>query len=133
MERHGIPQEITPVLKDWDCTYHDPIESWQPETDVVDYHLALHIGPPDLEAADLWYVQVFTPAGLARAKQEGQRIGPKPPIIVRPYRWSAVLDEAQRRVASCTGFGWLDVQEKLRRQFHWEWEGMAQMSEKTLL
>jgi len=116
-------KEIIPELKGFDCVDLDPIDEWAPESEKVYYYLTLHIGEPESEAADLYGVMVCNPAGIAAAKQAGVKFGPEPPIMLAEYSWQGVLNEVTLRLKSCRGFGWLDVQEKLRRQFAWEYEG----------
>lgn len=53
------------------------------------------------------------PRGAAKAR----------PIVLQPYSWEGVLAATRERLESCTGRDWLEVQEKLRRQFDWEYEG----------
>ena len=115
----------SPELKAFDSVAHDPIDEWAPDDDRVLYELTLHIGEVGCEPCDLWRVIVCTPRGLAQGKQNGLRFGSTPPIIVEPYLWEAVIDEVEQRIQQCQGYGWIDVQEKLRRQFHWEYEGWS--------
>jgi len=122
MTRRSNLQPVVPVLKDFDCVVHDPIDQWRPDSDEVWYWLTLHIGDPDSDAADLYYVAVFTPPGLTAAKQAGQSIGPPPPIVLPKYSWQAVLNVVNARLSLCEGFGWHDVNQKLRLKFAWEYE-----------
>ena len=115
-------KEIVPELKGFYCTDHDPVDEWIPENDRVYYFLTLRIGKSGSDAADFYYVTVCTPAGIAEAKQASAKLGPEPPIILHEYSWQGVLSEVESRLKSCRGFGWFDVQEKLRRQFAWEYK-----------
>ncbi len=123
---------VRPVLRSFDCTDHDPIDEWQPDGRPVWYYLALHIGPPDSEARDLHYVLVADRDGLAELKQSGYRPGPEPPIVVEPYSWEGVMEEISRRLVACEDWDWLGVQEKLRKQFRWEYEDYARRSERIV-
>ena len=115
---------VEPVLKYFDCTDHDPIEEYVPESDSVWYWLTLGIGTPESEAADLFSVPVGTPVGLREARQSGERKFCVPPIIVNPYDWIMVLAEVNRRIGTCADLSWSGMQEQLRKLFFWEYEGM---------
>jgi hypothetical protein len=121
-KRHEDVREIVPELKSFDCFDHHPIEDWVPDTDAVCYWLALHIGEPGSEAASMYYVQVCTPEGLSAFKASGSKISRQRPIVLSHYSWESVLAEVAGRLEACRGYGWLDVQDKLRRQFDWEYE-----------
>lgn len=110
-------------LKGYDCTDHDPVDQYRPRSDEVFYWLTLSIGPAGEDAADLFSAVVATPSGLQRAKQEGHRIGPRPPIIVEPYSWSSVLAEVQSRISRCEpDVSWSGLSTSLRRFFAWEYD-----------
>ena len=118
---------LKPELKRWDCTDHDPIETWVPDGSEVLYWLTLGIGLAGSEAADNFEVCVATPAGLRSSN--GRRFRPRGSaeplaIVLQSYSWAEVLVEVQTRLDACTGSDWLEVQEKLRTQFLWEYEGM---------
>lgn len=117
-----------PVLKGWDCADIVDLENWAPaaEDDVV-FWLNLSIGTSDSAAADNFEVCVATPAGLN--SDRGRRTRPKgrgtpSPIVLQSYSWPAVLEEIQARLRACSGVDWVEMQEKLRLQFAWEYEGM---------
>jgi hypothetical protein len=116
---------ITPELKDFDCADIDDPATWKPDHDDVLYWLTIRIGQPGSDAADLFNVPVATPSGLKKRSHEDRRSCPAPPIVINPYSWESVLDEIERRLNSCCGHDWFTVQEKLRTQFHWEYEGMS--------
>ncbi len=119
---------VTPELRSWDCTDHHPIDRWSPEGDEVLYWLVLGIGEPGSTAADLYTVPVATMAGLKTPdwkqrtrSREWKRIRP---IVLRHYSWDAVIGCVRDRIRACSGYTWRDAQDKLRREFHWEYEGM---------
>ncbi len=110
-----------PQLKAFDCTDHDPIDQWIPESDVgVHYSLCLHIGPPDEEGADLFYVDVVTPQSINEdnhARSLSQRR-----IVVSPYSWEDVLKKVQATLERCAGDDWRQQSELLAKHFNWEFE-----------
>ena len=121
----GGLQQMTPELKSFDCADHDPIDQYTPKTESVWYYLAMHIGLPGDSSSDMFTAIVATPSGLGELKARGQQIECGRPILVSSYSWAAVRDEIQERLESCAGPNWLEVQEKLRREFLWEYEGMT--------
>ncbi len=125
--RNHLP--LSPELKGWDCTDHDPIEDWVPESDTVLFWLVLHLGWPGSEAADLFTVPVANPKGLHTPEWKQRHRVPRDttitPIVVDPYSWDAVLSEVHRRLGEISGYDWLDLQEQLRLIFHWEFEGRS--------
>ena len=125
MASAGIESRVEPELRGFDCTDHHPIEKWRPTSDSVHFSLTLHIGVTGFDGADLYRVAVFTTRGLAEAKQGAVNLRGSDPIILEEYSWDGVLDEVRSRLARCSGFGFGDVQEKLRSEFDWEYEGMS--------
>jgi hypothetical protein len=118
---------IRPELRGFDCYDHDPIEAWVPDDDEVLYWLTLTIGEPGSVGADNFRVCVATPAGLKSPL--GQRFRPRgsgqvKAIVVQAYSWNAVLGAIDQRLDACEGHHWDEVNEKLRIQFDWEFEGM---------
>ncbi|HVJ18421.1 MAG TPA: Imm8 family immunity protein [Polyangiaceae bacterium] len=113
-----------PVLKSFDCSEIDDIESWVPASSAVCYWLTLSIGAPDSDGADNFQVCVAMPDGLK--SPEGRRIKPKgnqpAPIVVQEYSWAEVLREIERRLNACAGRNWAEMQEGLRLQMNWEYE-----------
>lgn len=116
---------LTPELKTFDSADVDDLLKWVPDTDEVLYWLNLEIGLPGAERADHYQVAVATPAGLKPHRGMRARSGAWQPIVVRPYSWKAVLAEVERRLLSCSGADWHDVNQRLRAQFQWEYEGMT--------
>ena len=114
-----------PVVKGCFCADIDDIERWRPTSSEVCYWLTLSIGAVDSEGADDFEVCVATPQGLKSSA--GRRIKPKgatpPPIVLQEYSWDGVVREIDRRLSVCAGTGWLEIQEKLRLLFNWEYEG----------
>src|SRR5712672_1151375 len=114
-----------PVLKGFDCTDIDDVQRWLPASSEVCYWLTLSIGTADAAAADNFQVCVATPDGLKSSV--GRRIKPKgavpPPIVLQEYSWDGVLREIKGRLAACAGTDWVEMQEKLRLLFIWEYEG----------
>ena len=113
---------IIPELMAFDCLDHDPIEQWIPDSDAeVDYRLCLHVGQPDSEACDLFYVRVTTPEAIG-AHHPGTSVG-KRRIVVNPYSWESVLEAIQATLARCAGEGWSQQSALLAEHFDWEFEG----------
>ena len=118
---------MTPELKTLHSADVEDLPAWTPPDDEVCLWLELSIGAPGAPAADLYQVCVATPAGLDSPR--GRRLRPRgsekaSPIVLATWSWPAVLHAIGERLAACAGRDWLEVQEKLRRQFDWEYEGM---------
>lgn len=123
----GPRHVVRPELKRWDCSDHDPIESWVPDGDEVLLWLTLAIGLPDSEAADNFDVCVVTVARLSSTTArmlKPRGAGSPEPIVLQSYSWAAVTAAVHARLEQCEGRDWLEIQEKLRRQFFWEYEGV---------
>ena len=117
---------MTPELKTLHCPDLDDVSRWTPDGDDVCLWLELSIGLPDQEAADIFQVCVATPSGLKSTF--GRSITPRGsakarPIVLQSYSWAALQKEIRDRLDACAGDDWLEVQENLRRQFDWEYEG----------
>ena len=110
---------ITPHLKSFDATDIGDVRGWDPESEEVFYWLTLQIGWAEGTASDTYTVAVATPTGLRRPKG-GWRCKP---IVVSPYSWESVVAEVDARLKACSGHSWLHVQEQLRTEFWWEYEG----------
>lgn len=52
------------------------------------------------------------------------RVWRAPVILLESYSWTGVMVAAQARLDECEGRDWLEIQEKLRGHFIWEYEGM---------
>jgi len=111
----------TPQLKGFDCIDHDPIDEWTPESDSdACYSLCLHIGPPDEEGADLFYVDVMTPQAI-NEHNLGKRLSQRR-IVVNPYSWEAVLESVRATLERCAGENWNQQSALLAKHFDWEFE-----------
>jgi hypothetical protein len=114
-----------PQLKGYDCIDHDPIDEWVPESDAdVFYSLCLHIGLPDSEGADLFYVDVMTPQAINNHNL-GKRLRQRR-IIVNPYAWDAVLESVRSILERCAGEDWSQQSTLLAKHFSWEFENYRQ-------
>jgi hypothetical protein len=125
--RTGPRPLVRPELRSWDCWDFDPIQDWVPDGDEVLYWLTLTIGEPNRVGADNFQVCVATPAGLKSSvgKRYRPRGGGQPKaIVLQAYSWDGVVAAVQERLDACAGRDWAEVQEKLRAQFDWEFEGM---------
>lgn len=115
----------TPQLKGYDCIDHDPIDEWTPESDAdVFYSLCLHIGFPQSEGADLFYVDVMTPQAITHHNL-GRRLNQRK-IVVNPYTWDAVLESVKVTLERCAGEDWSQQSALLAKQFNWEFENYRQ-------
>ena len=111
----------TPQLKAFVCIDHDPISDWIPESDTeVYYSLCLHIGPPDEDGADQFYVDVTTLQGIS--EQNISKHLNKRTIVVNPYSWKAVLKAVLATLVSCSGDTWKKQTELLAKRFDWEFQ-----------
>lgn len=111
----------TPQLKGFDCFDHDPIDEWVPESDAdVFYSLCLHLGAPDEEGADLFYVDVVTPQSVDH--DNGGTLFSERRIVVSPYSWEAVLQSVGAILGVCGGETWREQSAALAEHFHWEFE-----------
>ena len=121
----SLARFMIPDLKVVHCADIEDLPSWSPDDEDVCFWLELSVGLPGSEAADIFQVCVATPAGLKSAL--GRRVKPRGsaqarPIVLNSYSWSAALAAIQERLASCEGVDWLEIQEKLRHEFDWEYE-----------
>ena len=112
---------VSPVLKAFDCSDHDPIDQWVPKSnDDVYYSLCLHIGPPDEEGADLFYADVVTPHSIERLNLTKSKFTRQ--IIVDDYSWVNVIRKVQSVLDQCSGEGWAQQSLLLSKYFYWEFE-----------
>jgi hypothetical protein len=113
---------LVPTLKGFDCADICDVSNWVPEADrVVSYWLTLHIGSPGNAAADLFQVRIANHAGFRGPA--GNRASHSCTLLVEPYSWSAVLRGVDSLLANCAAERWVDVQDRLRKVFRWEFEG----------
>jgi len=117
---------VTPEVKVLHSADIEDVPKWTPEGDDVCFWLELSIGLPASDRADIFQVCVATPGGLKSAL--GRSIKPRGsaharPIVLQQYSWPALEGAIRSRLEACAGRDWLEVQEKLRRQFVWEYEG----------
>ena len=110
---------MIPALKGVHCADVDDLASWTPDGDEICLWLELSIGPPDGDSADLFQVCIASQSGL---KSKPRGAGQARPIVLREYSWGAVLGAIRNRLESCVGADWPEIQQKLRRQFDWEYE-----------
>ncbi|WP_221033311.1 Imm8 family immunity protein [Actomonas aquatica] len=112
---------MTPVLKAFDCTDHDPIDQWRPEDpDFVDYWLCLHIGPDEEDGADFFYVNVITEYSLRSLA--GADAVERKKIVLKSYSWSRVIGAVEEILSSVEGHDWSAISSELNRHFAWEFE-----------
>ena len=111
-----------PELRSFDCTDHDPIETWSPGREPVRYWLTLEIGDAGHPGADLYYVPVADHAGLKTPQWKRRTDRSVPPVVVDPYSWRDVLSEVRRLIASAAAPDRRSTQELLRQAFAWEYD-----------
>ena len=106
----------TPVIVDYHCIEHDPIDEWQPaDPKDVDLLLTLTIGL-DASAGALFYVRVATHRRLSRHSPPDDHT-----IVVQEFQWDVVLDRVQAILDECRGRDWDDIAEKLSRHMQYEY------------
>ncbi len=109
--------------------YHSPdinhIEQWMPDNDNVYYHLEMAIGLQDEQAADLYWVIIATPAGIAEARQrhDSLKSATRTRIIVLDhYAWEKVVARIESVLDSIMILDRQDSLEELLHHFNWEYE-----------
>lgn len=107
---------MKPVIVNFDCADHDPIDSWQPsDPSVVDFWMNFTIGT-DPSAGDNFQVHIVTKAALS-----GEATG-KHTIVLDRYDWDSVLSEVECLLEQCSGSNWSEISEKLSKHMYWEFE-----------
>ncbi len=112
---------MNPLLKAYDCSDHDPIQTWKPaDPGHVDYYLCLHIGLPDQKGADLFYVNVLSAA--AADCLDARELEARKKIIVKNYSWDAVMHAVEDILVQIDEPNWHRAAQKLNQHFEWEFE-----------
>lgn len=109
--------------------YHSPdidhIEQWMPDNDNVYYHLEMAIGLQDEQRADLYWVIIATPAGIAAARQRHGSIRSATRthmILLDHYTWKEVVARIESVLDSIMILDRQDSLEELLHHFNWEYE-----------
>ncbi|MFD1884751.1 Imm8 family immunity protein [Paenibacillus wenxiniae] len=109
--------------------YHSPdidhIEQWVPNNDNVYYHLEMAIGLQDEQRADLYFVIIATPAGLAEARQRRssfQSVIHDRIIVLDDYAWEHVVARIESILDSVMIHDRQDSLDELLHHFSWEYE-----------
>ncbi len=109
--------------------YHSPdidhIEQWMPDNDNVYYHLEMAIGLQDEQAADLYWVIIATPAGIAEARQRHGSIRSATRtrmILLDHYTWKEVVARIESILDSIMILDRQGSLEELLHHFNWEYE-----------
>ncbi|WPP41197.1 Imm8 family immunity protein [Paenibacillus hunanensis] len=109
--------------------YHSPdidhIEQWMPDNDNVYYHLEMAIGLQDEQRADLYFVIIATPAGLAEARQRHSSLKSATHtrmIVLDHYAWKDVVARIESVLDSITILDRQDSLDELLHHFNWEYE-----------
>ncbi len=107
---------MKPVVIGYDCTDHDPIDSWIPD-DVydVDFWVNFTIGH-DQRGGDNFQVRVVTPNNL-----HGPEAG-RYAIVLSEYSWNSVLEHVGSILRECHGSDWAEVSGKLAKHMYWEFD-----------
>ncbi|MBT8141913.1 MAG: hypothetical protein HKN88_10165 [Gammaproteobacteria bacterium] len=109
---------LKPIIKEWDCITHDPIENWEPEDrSMVEFWCNISIGIEGQKGADNFNVHVTTEKMLSQ-------LAHKDYILVIPYyeSWSQVLNILNTKVNDISGINWQGISLELSKMFQWEYE-----------
>lgn len=109
-------QSMKPIIINYDCTDHDPIDKWVPD-DIsdVDFWMNFTIGL-DSERGDNFQVRVVTPNNLHGKNSV------KHAIVLNEYSWSKVLAVVESMLEQCQDIDWVSISERLSKLMHWEFE-----------
>ncbi len=109
--------------------YHSPdiahIEQWVPDNDNVYYHLEMAIGLQDEQRADLYFVLIATPAGIAEARQKHGSLHSTTRIrmiVLDHYAWEEVVARIESVLDSIIVLDRQDSLDTLLHHFNWEYE-----------
>lgn len=107
---------MVPIIIDYDCTDHDPIDLWEPENPLdVDFWMNFTIGY-DKKGGDNFQLHVITPNNLQGPDSA------KYAIVLNNYKWESVLAEVNKILGLCHGSDWEEVSAKLAKYMSWEFE-----------
>ena len=111
-----------PVISGFFCTDHDPIEEWVPKDPFdVDFYLDIYLGPDERPSGEFFTVHVLT---VKRVRQMRNFKKMKYVIMLEEYSWDTIYNKIDEILEECRGHDWLEMTDKLREHFHWEYEGM---------
>ncbi len=96
-----------------------------PDNDNVYYHLEMAIGLQDEQRADLYWVIIATPAGIAEARQRHSSLKSATHtrmILLDHYTWKEVVARIESVLDSIMILDRQDSLEELLHHFNWEYE-----------
>lgn len=115
---------MKPVLENIGCYDAPNLEGYRPaDRSDVEMHIFLDTGRRGLKGTIQFTVFLATPKGLARLEEREQNIlkfGRM--LIIKEYDFDAIRRWLENRVARCEASDWIEVVERLRRHFDWEYE-----------
>src|ERR1700694_1394372 len=101
---------------------HD-LEFWKPpQLDSFGILLQLIAGPAGEKGEESFDLVLCTPRWLAETHAPEDIVVGRPHLIVKQYRYEAIVNFIREYVASCSGDTWEEVAEKLGRLGKWEFE-----------
>jgi hypothetical protein len=107
---------MKPVILNFDCIDHDPIEEWVPENPKnVDFWMNFTIGP-DSRAGDYFQVHVLTEENFKATKEKRHA------IVIKEYSLDNLLIEIDKILEKCHGSDWEEMSLKLSQYMGWEFE-----------
>lgn len=107
---------MVPIIIDYDCTDHYPIDLWEPENPLdVDFWMNFTIGY-DKKGGDNFQLHVVTPNNLQGPDSA------KYAIVLNSYKRELVLAEVNKILGLCHGSDWEEVSDKLATYMNWEFE-----------
>ena len=107
---------MKPIIVRYDCTDHDPIETWIPDDPFnVDFWMNFTIGP-DMKGGDNFQVRVTTPNNLHGRNAD------KHAIVLAEYSWASVLEVIEKLLEDIRGDDWAEVSAQLSQLMFWEYE-----------
>ena len=107
---------MKPIIIDFDCADHDPIDEWVPSDPFdVDFWMNFTFGY-DQTGGDNFQVHIVSHKNLRGPNPE------KYAIIIHEYSWQAVLESVNEILQKCQGKDWDEVSKKLSMFMYWEFE-----------
>ena len=115
----GMPQA---VIQSYYCSDVDDLDTWVPASDLDIYiPIDLYIGPEGEEGTNIFSILVASPPALNR---NGHR-GKSKVFVVHTWDWNSVKSTFVSWVEEVGEGSWERLTDKLRKKFHWEFEGMG--------
>jgi hypothetical protein len=112
-------------VKYYDSPDIDHIEQWVPDNENVYYHLEMAIGLQDEQRADLYFVIIATPTGIAEVRQRHGSLKSTSRtrmIVLDHYAWEEVVARIESVLDSIIVLDRQDSLDKLLHHFNWEYK-----------